>query len=70
MPQPWLKKNPLMSMWLSAANGAAGWWRSQAAAQVKRHATAVVHDATTQAIQVWSDALKVSKTKVAAKRKR
>ncbi|OGA81594.1 MAG: hypothetical protein A2711_04410 [Burkholderiales bacterium RIFCSPHIGHO2_01_FULL_63_240] len=70
MPQPWLKKNPFMSMWLSAANRAAGLWHGQASAQAKRHATAAVTDATTRAIQVWSDALKVSKAKSAAKRKR
>jgi hypothetical protein len=70
MPQPWLKKGPLMRMWLSTANRAAGWWQSQASAQAKRPATAVVTDATTQAIQVWSDALKASKAQGAAKRKR
>ena len=70
MSNPWLKKNPFMSMWLSSANRAAGWWRAQASAQVKKQATAAVTDATSEAIKVWLDALKVSKAKVGAKRKR
>lgn len=36
MANPWLKKNPFMSMWLSAANSAAGAARGRATAQVKR----------------------------------
>ena len=36
MQNPWLKKNPLMSMWLSEANRIAALARVQAAAQAKR----------------------------------
>ena len=36
MINPWLKKNPLMSMWLSAANRVAGSVRGQAVAEAKR----------------------------------
>ena len=36
MSNPWLKKNPFMSMWLSAANRAAGTFRGQANAAVKQ----------------------------------
>ena len=36
MSNPWLKKNPFMSMWLSAANRAAGTFRGQATAAVKQ----------------------------------
>ena len=39
MKNPWLKKNPLMSLWLSGANKVAGAVRGQAAAAVKREAT-------------------------------
>ncbi len=39
MKNPWLKKNPLMSMWLSGANKVAGAARGQAAAAVKRETT-------------------------------
>ena len=38
MKNPWLKKNPLMSLWLSGANKVAGAARGQAAAAVKREA--------------------------------
>jgi hypothetical protein len=39
MASPWLKKNPLMSMWLSSANAAAGRARSMASAEAsKQHA--------------------------------
>ena len=36
MSNPWLKKNPFMSMWLSGANRIAGSARSQVAAETKR----------------------------------
>lgn len=36
MRNPWTKKNPLMSMWLSAANRSAGAVRGQATAAAKR----------------------------------
>lgn len=42
MANPWLKKNPFMSMWLSAANRAAGTVRSQATAEVKRQVKAAI----------------------------
>jgi hypothetical protein len=33
---PWTKKNPLLSMWLSGANAGAGRARSVGAAEAKR----------------------------------
>jgi hypothetical protein len=42
MANPWLKKNPFMSMWLSAANGVAGTVRGQATAQAKRNLKAAM----------------------------
>ena len=46
MPNPWLKKNPFMSMWLSGANRMAGAMRGQATAQAKRQVSAAVTKAT------------------------
>ena len=46
MPNPWLKKNPFMSMWLSEANRIAGTMRGQATAQAKRQISAAVTKAT------------------------
>jgi hypothetical protein len=38
MKNPWTKKNPFLSMWLSAANTIAGATRGHAAAEAKRQA--------------------------------
>jgi hypothetical protein len=35
MANPWMKKNPFMSMWLSGANAVAGRARGQATAQAR-----------------------------------
>jgi hypothetical protein len=45
MANPWLKKNPFMSMWLSAANRVAGTLRGQATAQARRQLKAAVAEA-------------------------
>lgn len=42
MSNPWLKKNPFISMWLSWANQMAGVMRGQAIAQTKRQMNAAV----------------------------
>ena len=47
MSNPWLKKNPFMSMWLSTANRVAGTLRSQATAQARRQVKAAVTEAVT-----------------------
>jgi hypothetical protein len=61
MKNPWTKKNPLMSMWLSGANKVAGTARGQATAAVKREATRATRnagaDATKQVLDFWSAAL-------------
>lgn len=46
MANPWTKKNPLMSMWLSAANAWAGAARGAVAAEAKRRQKAAVKAAT------------------------
>ena len=40
MKNPWMKKNPFLSMWLSGANAVAGSARGHATAAAKRGATA------------------------------
>ena len=45
MKNPWLKKNPFMSMWLSGANKVAGAARGLVTAAVKREATRATKDA-------------------------
>lgn len=67
MKNPWLKKNPLMSMWLSGANKVAGAARGKAAAAVKREATRASKDAvaegTKQVLDFWGEALGTAKPK-------
>lgn len=46
MANPWSKKNPFMSMWLSSANRVAGTLRGQATAQAKRQVKSVIAEVT------------------------
>ena len=43
---PWLKKNPFLSMWLSSANRVVGAVRARATARAKRELKAAVAEAT------------------------
>ena len=54
MTNPWLKKNPLMSLWLSGFNIAANSARSQAAAEMQRQATALLAETMTQSARFWT----------------
>jgi hypothetical protein len=57
MSNPWLKKNPFMSMWLSGANSVAGSVRAQATAQAKRQATTAMTNATNDMLSIWTRAM-------------
>ena len=52
MANPWTKKNPLLSLWLSGANALAGRARSAGAAEAKRQRTS----SAKQAARLWSGA--------------
>ncbi|WP_162585376.1 hypothetical protein [Variovorax sp. RA8] len=54
MSNPWTKKNPLMSMWLSSANKAMGSARGQATAAAKRQVAATQAEAAKQIVDFWS----------------
>ena len=56
MANPWLKKNPFMSMWLSGANAVANTARVRIAAEAKRQTTAAVTTATTDMFGAWPGA--------------
>lgn len=43
-------KNPAMSLWLSAANQAAGWWMGTASAMMRAQQQAVLSEMTKAAI--------------------
>ena len=45
MANPWLKKNPFMSMWLSTANRVAGTVRGHATVQARRQVKAAIAEA-------------------------
>ena len=49
MQNPWLKKNPFLSIWLSGANAAMGHGRSRALAAMRRQSAAM----TSQYMQNW-----------------
>lgn len=68
MSNPWLKKNPFMSMWLSAANRMAGTLRGQATAQAKRQISTALTKATRDNLAALVDAQASPKAK--AKRRR
>lgn len=57
MKNPWTKKNPLLSMWLSGANAVAGSARSRASAAAKRQATTMMKQGIRQTADFWTDAL-------------
>ena len=52
MANPWTKKNPLLSMWLSGANALAGRARGAGTAEAKRRQTSLIK----QAARLWSGA--------------
>ncbi len=56
MKNPWTKKNPFMSMWLSGANAAIGSARGRATTESKRQANAIVTEGTKQMIDLWAGA--------------
>ena len=61
MKNPWTKKNPFLSMWLSGANAVGGAARSQASAAISREVTRASRnagaDASAQIVDFWSAAL-------------
>ena len=52
MSNPWSKKNPFMSMWLSAANSVANTARVRITAEAKRQSTAALTKATSEMFDV------------------
>lgn len=67
MSNPWLKKNPFMSLWLSTANRMA----AQARALVTRQINAAVTQATEENLKLMSEALSppAARAKACAKRR-
>ena len=68
MKNPWLKKNPLMSMWMSGANAVFGAARGRANAEVRRQATTMMSEFTKAAFEFWNP--KPTRARRARKRKK
>ena len=54
MKNPWLKKNPLLSMWLSGVNTAASHVRSQAAAEASRQTKLNAAQGAREMMKFWT----------------
>ena len=57
MKNPWTKKNPFMSMWLSGANRVAGAARGHATAEAKRQASKAMNEGARQITNFWTGGL-------------
>jgi len=57
MSNPWLKKNPFMSMWLSGANAVANSARGRIAAEARRQSGTAITKATQDMVSFWSGGL-------------
>jgi hypothetical protein len=53
MGNPWLKKNPFLSLWLSGANAMAGAARGRARSTTRRHAAAAARQMTKTVVNAW-----------------
>ena len=54
MANPWLKKNPLMSLWLSSAHSIAGVTGARLAAQARQQATWAAQQAVGEIVKFWT----------------
>lgn len=70
MSNPWLKKNPFMSMWLSAANRMAATMRGQATAEAKRQINTAITKATNDNLKALIGGTPPASPKAKPKRRR
>lgn len=70
MKNPWTKKNPLLSMWLSGANAVAGRARSSGSAAIKRQARTEMTKGMNQVADFWMSALSPEAPKKKRKKRR
>ena len=60
MSNPFTKKNPFMSMWLSGANKVAGKGRSLWQAAARQQQSAMIREAGKMATSFWTGAIKTT----------
>jgi hypothetical protein len=70
MKNPWARKNPFLSMWLSGANAVAGVARNRIMAESKRQAATMVTQSTKQMTEFWTDAMLPQRPKKKRKKRR
>jgi hypothetical protein len=63
MKNPWTKKNPFLSMWLSGANAVLGTARVRATAESRRQATNMMNQAAKNMTQMWTAPHKTKRKK-------
>ena len=68
MKNPWLKKNPWLSMWLSGANSILGSARGRATAEGRRQAATMTNGAMNQAVRFWTAAVTPPRKKPSRKK--
>lgn len=56
MKNPWLKKNPFMSMWLSGANSVWNCAHGSVMAEARRQQAAMMQEWSNQMLRFWSGA--------------
>ncbi len=69
MANPWTKKNPFLSLWLSGANAVAGKARSTGSAELGRQRASLTRNATRFWTGAWLAAF-TPKTKTTTKKRR
>lgn len=57
MKNPWTKKNPYLSMWLSGANAIGGTARARINSEIQRQMSTAYADMTRQVTDFWTQAL-------------
>lgn len=70
MHNPWLKKSPYMSLWLSGANAVAGAARAHATQAVQRQAAASTRQLTQAVFDAWLGAFTAPPARPARRKRR
>lgn len=65
---PWTKKNPWLSMWLSAANRSVGTVQGHTQAAVRRQAATAQTNAVRQIMDFWASSAGLPKSRTTRRR--
>jgi hypothetical protein len=63
MKNPWLKRNPFLSMWLSGANAMFGAARGRATGTARRQSQALMERSARQIVDFWTGGLAAKPTR-------